>query len=106
MTRPVKSGFMKVDGTITVGNIFVAISAIVTVALSAGIMSGRLDKIEERAVTQRTEFSQALLDVKEGLKEQRQESKELAKAVQAITTDTALIRGRLAGNDGSNPARK
>jgi hypothetical protein len=54
----------------------------------------------------RAEFMQVITDMREAVREQRVEIKELQKSVNAITTDTALIRGRLAGGDTPAGQRK
>jgi len=95
---------MKYSGEITLGNLVSAGTALVAVAVGWGVLVTRVDASDQRMAAQRTEFTQALQDTKEAIKELRADSKELQKAVGAITTDTALIRGRLAGNDG--PSRK
>ena len=106
MTRPVKSGFMKLDGTITLGNLITAGTAMVSIAIGLAVMTARQDAQDMRLTTQGVEFTRAIARIDDALKEQRTDQKDLAKAVQAITTDTALIRGRLAGNDGTGPTRK
>ena len=79
---------------------------IVAVAVSWGVMTARQDAADQRQAAQGVEFSRAIARIDEALKEQRNDQKDLAKAVQAITTDTALIRGRLASNDGPTRGAK
>lgn len=102
MNRAVKSHSMRLDGTITYGNILTAVGTIVAVAVSWGVMSTRQEAMDARITKQDAEFSKAISDVREAIKEQRLDTKELQKSVNAITTDTALIRGRLASNDGGS----
>lgn len=97
--RPVNSHSMKFDGTVTYGNLITAGCALVSIAVGWGMLSARLDATDSRATAQRVEFVQITTDLKEGMKEQRTEMRELQKSVSAINTDTALIRGRLAGGD-------
>lgn len=99
MNRAVKSHTMRLDGTITYGNLLTAAGTIVAVAVSWGVMTARQDAADQRQAAQGVEFSRAIARIDDALKEQRTDQKELARAVQAITTDTALIRGRLATND-------
>lgn len=101
--RKVKSHPMKLDGTVTYGNLITAGAAVVSVALGWGVMTARQDASDLRQAAQSVEFTRAIARIDDALKEQRNDQKDLAKAVQAITTDTALIRGRLSGNDGGNP---
>jgi hypothetical protein len=104
--RQIKSGFMKLDGTITVGNLITAGAALVSIAIGWGMLTARMDANDQRQAAQGLQFSQAIARIDEALKEQRTDQKDLAKAVQAITTDTALIRGRLASNDTQTSTRK
>lgn len=103
MNRAVKSHSMKLDGTVTYGNLLTAAAAVVSVAVGWGVMTARQDAADQRQAAQGVEFSRAIARIDDALKEQRNDQKDLAKAVQAITTDTALIRGRLASNDGGSP---
>lgn len=99
----VKSHSMRLDGTITYGNLLTAAGTIVAVAVSWGVMTARQDAAEKSQAAQAQQFTQAIARIDEALKEQRTDQKDLARAVQTITTDTALIRGRLASSDsGSN----
>ncbi len=93
---------MKIDGTITMGNLITAGAAMLSVGIGWGVVNGRLDAQADRQLAQGAQFSQAILRIDEALKEQRQDQKDLAKVVNLITTDTALIRGRLSGNDGNS----
>ncbi len=83
---------MKLDGTITYGNILAALSAIAAAGIAWGVLTSQVSQ-------QRQEFTQAISDIKDSLRDQRLETKELQKSVNNITTDTALIRGRLASGD-------
>lgn len=104
--RRLKSSFMSYSNTITLGNILTAGSALLAVGVAWGLMTARQDAADLRDAQQNIQFSQAIAEVKEALKEQRLEMKDQARALSAITTDTALIRGRLAGNDGVGAGRK
>lgn len=97
----VKSGFMAYDKTVTLGNLMTAGAALVSVAVGWGMLTARMDAADQRLITQNVQFTQAIARIDEALKEQRLEGKDLAKSLNAITTDTALIRGRLASGDGS-----
>ena len=99
MNRAVKSHSMRLDGTITYGNLLTAVGSIVAIAVSWGVMTARIEASDKRQEAQGVEFSRAIARIDDALKEQRNDQKDLAKAVQAITTDTALIRGRLATTD-------
>lgn len=101
----VKSGLMAYDKTVTLGNLITAGAAALSVAFGYGVLTTRMDAAEQRAGTQAVQFTQAIARIDEALKEQRQDQKDMARAVTAITTDTALIRGRLASND-SGAVRK
>lgn len=90
---------MDYQKTVTLGNLLTAGGAIVSVAVAWGAMTARMDASDQRIVAQRLELTTAIAEIREGMKEQRNDQRDLAKAVQAITTDTALIRGRLASND-------
>lgn len=94
-----KRSFMKFDSTVTSGNILTAAAALASVAMGWGMLTARMDAADVRATAQRAEFTQAISDVREALKEQRTETKELQRSLSTITTDTALIRGRLASSD-------
>lgn len=102
--RVAKSHPMKIDGTVTYGNLITAASALISVAFGYGVLTNRMDASDQRAVSQRAEFSQAVVELKESIKEQRTEMKEVQRSINAITTDTALIRGRLA-SDGATSTR-
>lgn len=97
--EPVKSRSMKFDGTITYGNLFAGACALVSVSIGWGALTNRMDAADQRSVATSLQFSSAISDVREAIKEQRSEMREVQKSVNAITTDTALIRGRLAGGD-------
>lgn len=102
----VKSRAMKFDGTVTYGNLITAASAIVGLAIGWGMLTARMDAADNRATAQRVEFIQITNDLKEAIKEQRIEMRELQKTINVITTDTALIRGRLAGNDAGISSKR
>jgi hypothetical protein len=104
--RRVKSGFMHYDNTITLGNVVTVGMAVAAAGIAWGAMSARQDAADLRDAQQGQQFSQAISRIDEALKEQRLEMKDQARALSAITTDTALIRGRLAGNDGTSTGRK
>lgn len=95
------SKLMRFDSTVTSGNILTAVAALVSVSVGWGMLTARMDAADQRAAQQRSEFTQAISDVRDALKEQRTETKELQKSIQTITTDTALIRGRLASTDNN-----
>lgn len=102
--RVAKSHPMKLDGTVTYGNLITAASALIGVAFGYGVLTNRMDASDQRATQQRAEFSQAVVELKESIKDQRVEMKEVQRSINAITTDTALIRGRLA-SDGASTTR-
>lgn len=102
--RVTKSHPMKLDGTVTYGNLITAASALIGVAFGYGVLTNRMDASDQRATQQRAEFSQAVVELKESIKDQRTEMKEVQRSINAITTDTALIRGRLA-SDGASTTR-
>lgn len=102
--RVAKSHPMKIDGTVTYGNLITAASALLSVAFGYGVLTNRMDASDQRATQQRVEFSQAVTDLREAIKDQRTEMKEVQRSINAITTDTALIRGRLA-SDGTASSR-
>lgn len=104
--RRVKSGFMSYTNTITLGNLVTAVSAVLGIGIAWGLMTARQDAAELRAAQQNIQFSQAIAEVKEALKEQRLELKDQARTLTTITADTALIRGRLASGDGASSSRK
>ena len=97
----VKSGFMAYDKTVTLGNLMTAGAALVSVAVGWGMLTARMDAADQRLITQNVQFTQAIARIDEALKEQRLEMKDQARSLNSITTDTALIRGRLASGDGS-----
>jgi septal ring factor EnvC (AmiA/AmiB activator) len=89
-----KRATMKIDGTITYGNILAAVSAIAAAGIAWGVLTSQVSQ-------QRQEFTSAISDIKDSIREQRLETKDLQKSMNAITTDTALIRGRLASGDSN-----
>lgn len=103
--RRVKSGVMQYDNTVTLGNVISIAAAISAVGLAWGMMTARQDAADLRDAQQNVQFSQAINRIDEALKEQRAEMKDQSRAIGAITTDTALIRGRLAG-EGTGMSRK
>lgn len=98
----VKSRVMRFDPTVTSGNILTAATAILAVGVGWGVLTARMDASERALMAQRQEINQMVADVREAMKEQRGEMRELQKSVNGITTDTALIRGRLAGSGESS----
>lgn len=104
--RRVKSGFMHYDNTVTLGNVVTVVAAVAAAGIAWGVMSARQDAADLRDAAQNQQFSQAIARIDEALKEQRLEMKDQARALSAITTDTALIRGRLASSDGAAASRK
>jgi len=102
---PVKSGFMKYDNTITLGNVLTIGAAVVSVSVGWGVLTTRQDALKASSDDQRREFTAALADVREAIKEQRNDTKDLQKSVNAITENTALIRGRLAGDTTPTPRK-
>lgn len=97
--QQVKSAFMAYDKTVTLGNLITAGAAALSVAFGYGVLTSRMDHADQRLATQNVQFTQAIARIDEALKEQRLEMKDQARSLNSITTDTALIRGRLAGND-------
>jgi pyruvate-formate lyase len=95
----VKSGLMAYDKTVTLGNLITAGAAAVSVAFGYGVLTNRMDAADQRMAAQAVQFTQAIARIDEGLKEQRQDQKDMTRAITSITTDTALIRGRLASGD-------
>lgn len=101
----VKSGFMAYDKTVTLGNLITAGAAVFSVGMAWGVLSSRMDRTDDKLAGQTAQFTQAISRIDEALKEQRLEMKDQAKSLNAITTDTALIRGRLASGDGGASPR-
>lgn len=99
--RQPKTHPMKLDGTITYGNIMVAASAALSVGIGWGILTSRQESTDKTVAAQSVEFKAAISDIKESQRDARLEAKELQRSVAAISTDTALIRGRLANGDGT-----
>lgn len=104
--QPEKRRYMKFDPQITMGNILTAGAALVSVSVAWGVLTARMDAADQRAQQQRTEFSQAVADLREAIKEQRGEMRDVQKSINMITTDTALIRGRLASSDNTGARGK
>lgn len=97
--RPVKSSLMKYDGTITMGNLITAFTALISVGVAWGTMDSRVSAQSDKLGAQATQFAQAITEVRESIKEQKSDLKDLQKSINTITNDTALIRGRMASGD-------
>lgn len=92
-----KHPIMKYDPTVTLGNYLTIIAAVVSVSVGWGVLTTRQDALEATSDDQRREFSQALSAMREEMREQRMDVKDLQKSVNLVSSDMALIRGRLAG---------
>lgn len=91
---------MRLDGTITYGHILTAITVVLGFGAQWGMNQEKFSTQDKAIAAQYQQFAQSIARVDEALKEQRLEMKDQAKSLNAITTDTALIRGRLASGDG------
>lgn len=87
---------MTYDKTVTLGNLLTAGAALVSVAVAWGAMTARMDASDQRIVAQRLELTTVIAEIKEGMKEQRTDQKELSRKLDSLATDTAFIRGRAA----------